>query len=264
MEENQDLQDIILDREEENGGASKAKKIITTVILLIILFLIVIIVVKLLNSEEEPAVAPNTANTLILPDEPIAPEPAPQTSEETMPEQTYEPTPIASDEPIPSVTQVTDAPAITQEKPAIQTAPEPKVEKRPEPKVEKKPEPKVEKKPEPKKVEPKAEKKVEQKPRIATPAATPNETRTASAKSGGSANVGSYVQVSSIQKLDENNALLKKIKSLGYSYKTHETTVNGKKTIKVLVGPFEGAELKTKLNQIKADITKDAFIYKVK
>ena len=54
MEENQELQDIILDKEEDQG-TSKARKIITTVISLVILFLIVVIVVKFLNSGDEPS-----------------------------------------------------------------------------------------------------------------------------------------------------------------------------------------------------------------
>ena len=41
-------------------------------------------------------------------------------------------------------------------------------------------------------------------------------------------------------------------------------TVNGKKVIKVLIGPFSGAELNQKLGQIKADIDQNAYIYKIK
>ncbi|MCI7362039.1 MAG: SPOR domain-containing protein [Campylobacter sp.] len=75
---------------------------------------------------------------------------------------------------------------------------------------------------------------------------------------------GSYVQVASVAKFDPKSSLIKKLNSLGYKYKTYETTVNGKKVIKLLIGPFSDAELKQKLGQIKADIDQKAYIYKIK
>ena len=74
--ESQELQDIILENDDENPNG-KAKKIITTIISLIILFLIIVIVVRFLNTndEEEPMLSQNTADALILPDEPVAPMP---------------------------------------------------------------------------------------------------------------------------------------------------------------------------------------------
>ena len=79
-----------------------------------------------------------------------------------------------------------------------------------------------------------------------------------------SAMAGSYVQVASVAKFDPKSSLIKKLNSLGYEYKTYETTVNGKKVIKLLVGPFSGAELKQKLDQIKANIDQKAYIYRIK
>ena len=79
-----------------------------------------------------------------------------------------------------------------------------------------------------------------------------------------SAMAGSYVQVASVAKLDPKSSLIKKLNSSGYEYKTYETTVNGKKVIKVLIGPFSGTELNQKLGQIKADIDQKAYIYKIK
>ena len=79
-----------------------------------------------------------------------------------------------------------------------------------------------------------------------------------------SAMAGSYVQVASVAKFDPKSSLIKKLNSLGYEYKTYETTVNGKKVIKLLIGPFNGAELKQKLDQIKANIDQKAYIYKIK
>ena len=82
-QENQELQDIILENDDENPNG-KVKKIITTIISLIILFLIIVIVVKFLNTndEEEPVLSQNTAGALILPDEPVAPMPMPESFEQ--------------------------------------------------------------------------------------------------------------------------------------------------------------------------------------
>ena len=250
-QENQELQDIILENDDENPNG-KAKKIITTIISLIILFLIIVIVVRFLNTndEEEPMLSQNTADALILPDEPVAP--MPESFEQipivTEPELTIGQVLEQKDEPIaeliapkePETTKPEPAPKAELKEPAAK--PEPK---KPEPK---KPEPAVIK-PEPK--QPALEKELT-KPEI--------KANTASS----SAMAGSYVQVASVAKFDPKSSLIKKLNSLGYEYKTYETTVNGKKVIKLLIGPFSGAELKQKLDQIKANIDQKAYIYKIK
>ena len=250
--ESQELQDIILENDDENPNG-KAKKIITTIISLIILFLIIVIVVRFLNTndEEEPILSQNTADALILPDEPVAP--MPESFEQipivTEPELTISQVLEQKDEPIaeliapkePETTKPELAPKAELKEPA--TKPEPAA--KPEPK---KPEPAVIK-PEPK--QPALEKELT-KPEI--------KANTASS----SAMAGSYVQVASVAKFDPKSSLIKKLNSLGYEYKTYETTVNGKKVIKLLVGPFSGAELKQKLDQIKANIDQKAYIYRIK
>ena len=250
--ESQELQDIILENDDENPNG-KAKKIITTIISLIILFLIIVIVVRFLNTndEEEPMLSQNTADALILPDEPVAP--MPESFEQipivTEPELTIGQVLEQKDEPIaeliapkePETTKPELAPKAELKEPAAKLEPAAK----PEPK---KPEPAVIK-PEPK--QPALEKELT-KPEI--------KANTASS----SAMAGSYVQVASVAKFDPKSSLIKKLNSLGYEYKTYETTVNGKKVIKLLVGPFSGAELKQKLDQIKANIDQKAYIYRIK
>lgn len=255
--ESQELQDIILENDDENSNG-KAKKIITTIISLIILFLIIVIVVRFLNTndEEEPALSQNTADALILPDEPVAP--MPESFEQipivTEPELTIGQVLEQKDEPIaeliapkePETTKPEPAPKAELKEPAAKPEPATKPEpKKPEPK---KPEPAVIK-PEPK--QPALEKELT-KPEI--------KANTASS----SAMAGSYVQVASVAKFDPKSSLIKKLNSLGYEYKTYETTVNGKKVIKLLIGPFSGAELKQKLDQIKANIDQKAYIYRIK
>ena len=253
--ESQELQDIILENDDENPNG-KAKKIITTIISLIILFLIIVIVVRFLNTndEEEPMLSQNTADALILPDEPVAP--MPESFEQipivTEPELTIGQVLEQKDEPIAELIAPKEP-----EKPE----PAPKAElKEPAAKLEPatKPEPK---KPEPKKLEPAVIKPEPKQPALEKELTKPEiKANTASS----SAMAGSYVQVASVAKLDPKSSLIKKLNSSGYEYKTYETTVNGKKVIKVLIGPFSGAELNQKLGQIKADIDQKAYIYKIK
>ena len=247
--ESQELQDIILENDDENPNG-KAKKIITTIISLIILFLIIVIVVRFLNTndEEEPMLSQNTADALILPDEPVAP----------MPE-SFEQIPIVT-EPELTIGQVLEQ---KDEPIAELIAPKEPEKPEPAPKAElkepaAKPEPK---KPEPKKPEPAVIKPEPKQPALEKELTKPEiKANTASS----SAMAGSYVQVASVAKLDPKSSLIKKLNSSGYEYKTYETTVNGKKVIKVLIGPFSGAELNQKLGQIKADIDQKAYIYKIK
>ena len=268
-QENQELQDIILENDDENPNG-KVKKIITTIISLIILFLIIVIVVKFLNTndEEEPVLSQNTAGALILPDEPVAPMPMPES---------FEQMPIVT-EPAPTINQVLELkdepraelivpkePETTKPEPApkaevkeLTAKPEPAAKPEPKKPEPKKPEPK---KPETKKPEPAVIKPEPKKPALEKELTKPEiKTKTA----GSSAMAGSYVQVASVAKLDPKSSLIKKLNSSGYEYKTYETTVNGKKVIKVLIGPFSGAELNQKLGQIKADIDQNAYIYKIK
>lgn len=251
-QENQEFQDIILENDDDNSGG-KAKKIITTIISLIILFLIIIIVVKFLNTndEEEPMLNQNTASALILPDEPIAPMPMPESFEQ-MPIVT-EPTPSA---PMTPTLELKDEP---RAEPITQAPKEPEM-KKPEPK---KPEPAT--KPEPKKPESKKSEASVIKPEPKKPALEKTLTKPEpTANTANSAMAGSYVQVASVAKLDPKSSLIKKLSGAGYEYKTYETTVNGKKVTKVLIGPFSGAELNQKLAQIKADIDQNAYVYKIK
>ena len=248
--ESQELQDIILENDDENPNG-KAKKIITTIISLIILFLIIVIVVRFLNTndEEEPMLSQNTADALILPDEPVAP----------MPE-SFEQIPIVT-EPELTIGQVLEQ---KDEPIAELIAPKEPEKPEPAPKAElkepaAKPEPVA--KPEPKKPEPAVIKPEPKQPALEKELTKPEiKANTASS----SAMAGSYVQVASVAKFDPKSSLIKKLNSLGYEYKTYETTVNGKKVIKLLVGPFSGAELKQKLDQIKANIDQNAYIYKIK
>lgn len=287
MEENQELQDIILDKEEDQG-TSKARKIITTVISLVILFLIVVIVVKFLNSGDEPS--DNMANNeaLILPEEPVMPAPVNQP-------QSFEQVPIAVE---PNTTNMPSRSSVDYQSPKIVTdsdlivpitndtvpittpsaqstqpmAAKSEATQTPKPQAKETLKPQANTtapKPQQSAAQAKATAPKEQvtpKATAAPKAAASKPAPKASAPSASSTKVaaGTYVQVASLSKLTPNNAFLKKITDAGYSYKIYETSVNGKGTVKVLIGPFTQGELNENIGKIKADISNNAFIYRVK
>lgn len=265
MEENNNLQDILLDKneEEKSGGI---RKILIGVALLVIIFVVVLIVVKFLNSNETKK-GNDISDSLLLPAELPA-----NTSDNSGSNDLFEQVPIVSDnsnskesfenivneyknaqaamDTTPSMIVPVLPPKV--EEPFSTTAPAVKDNKK-EPvkksesvkKVEpvKKSEPKKEpvKKSEPvKKVEPKKE-----------PATTNGLAK------------GTYIQVASVSKLDKSSALIKRITANGYKYTTHEVVVNGNKVVKILIGPFS-SNIESNIQKIRQDISSGAFVYRVK
>ena len=86
----------------------------------------------------------------------------------------------------------------------------------------------------------------------------------APAASGGDAHSGSYVQVFAVKHFNEKAPELGKLKAAGYAYKLYRTNVNGNEIIKVLVGPYSGAQLKSELAKIKQNTAPNAFIVNIK
>lgn len=78
-------------------------------------------------------------------------------------------------------------------------------------------------------------------------------------------NTGFYIQVASVSKFNEDSKELKNIKSKGYDYKTHKVSINGKESIKILIGPYQNrAQANAELPKIKQELNKDAYIYEIK
>lgn len=261
MEEHQDLQDILLDKEEEQG-TSKIRKFITTVVSLVILFLVVVIVVKFINSDSSKDSDLISNETLILPEESQMPENKPQNYNQanmaqngsfTMPPNFETPSKPANNDEL-------FAPVASDDgfnKPSIELKPEilePMPSKPVDVNIKQDPEPSMPSKPEPKQQNIAKIEKPSPKPQASTQKPSTN---TQIAK-------GTYVQVASLSTITPNNAFFKKIKDAGYSYTTYKTIVNGKHTIKVLIGPFTQGELNENIGKIKADISNSAFIYRVK
>lgn len=75
---------------------------------------------------------------------------------------------------------------------------------------------------------------------------------------------GIYVQIFSVSNLDQKSKELASVKQKGYDYKLYKTVVGGKEITKVLIGPFEKADIAAELAKIRKDIAKDAFSFTLK
>ena len=243
MEENNNLQDILLDKneEEKSGGI---RKILIGVALLVIIFVVVLIVVKFLNSNETKK-GNAISDSLLLPAELPA-----NTSDNSGSNDLFEQVPIVSDNSNSKesfeniVNEYKNAQAAMDTMPSM-IAPvlPPKVE---EPFGITAPAVKDDKKEPVKKSEP--AKKVEPKKESATTSGLAK---------------GTYIQVASVSKLDRSSALIKRITANGYKYTTHEVVVNGNKVVKILIGPFS-SNIESNIQKIRQDISSGAFVYRVK
>jgi DedD protein len=243
MEENNNLQDILLDKNEEEkfGGI---RKILIGVALLVIIFVVVLIVVKFLNSNETKKVN-DISDSLLLPAELPA-----NTSDNSGSNDLFEQVPIVSDNSNSKESFENIVNEYKNAQAAMDTTPSmivpvlpPKVE---EPFGATAPAVKDNKKEPVKKSEP--AKKVEPKKEPATTSGLAK---------------GTYIQVASVSKLDKSSALIKRITANGYKYTTHEVVVNGNKVVKILIGPFS-SNIESNIQKIRQDISSGAFVYRVK
>ena len=276
--ENDELKDILLDKDDEAKGV-KLKKLLMFIAALVVLFIVIIVAIKLINSSDPAQTQNETDSRLVLP-----PVPAEQPVEQPVADtnsnikksdtQLFEQVPI-----VPESKQQDDfEDMIKKLKDKENTKPAPKAEepkdvvkavehpaetpaKKPEPKVEtpakkaEKPaatEKKTEAKPvktetkTEKKVEPKTEAKSEKK--VEAPAKAETIAK------------GSYVQVFATSKFNPNADYMKKIAAKGYSYKT----IKAGELTKILVGPFDEKGLQKAVNDIRKDVNKDAFVFRAK
>lgn len=76
--------------------------------------------------------------------------------------------------------------------------------------------------------------------------------------------LGLYVQIFSVNNLDQKSKELATVKAKGYDYKLYKTSVGGKEITKVLIGPFAKNDIASKLAKIREEIAKDAFSFELK
>ena len=251
MEENNGLQDILLDKNDDEKSG-KIRKILIGIAALVILFVVILIIMKLLNGSSNNTSEVTNDPNLVLPSEPQLK----VESQTTTNNEIFEQVPIASDTSKENFESIVNDYKNNQlgnnnETAPIETnLPEPQVKETPKTDSISKPKAEQAKKTETKKATPKQE-------------ATKNVSKEKKSVSK-SVPAGKYIQVASISKFSPNNPLIKKIESNGLNYHIYETTVNGKNTIKVLIGPFNDNDISSNMDKIKQNISSNAFIYRVK
>lgn len=296
--ENEELKDILLEKDDEAKGA-KIKKLLMFIAALVILFLIIIVAMKLVNSNDSAQSQNEADSRLVLPpvpaEQPVDTQvPAQDTNSDVKKGDTqlFEQVPIVPEnkqqddfedmikklkdkegaKPAPKteepkeVVKAVEHPAETPKKAETKVeAPAKKAETKSEAKADKKPEAK------PAKTEAKAEKKAETKPekkpetKVEKKAETPAKAEKAEKKAEAPAKAesvakGSYVQVFATSKFNPNADYMKKIAAKGYSYKT----IKAGELTKILVGPFDEKGLQKAVNDIRKDVNKDAFVFRAK
>ena len=296
--ENEELKDILLEKDDEAKGA-KLKKLLMFIAALVILFLIIIVAMKLVNSNDSAQSQNEADSRLVLPpvpaEQPVDTQvPAQDTNSDVKKGDTqlFEQVPIVpenkqqddfedmikklkdkegaksapkTEEP-KEVVKAVEKPAEAPKKAEAKVeAPAKKAETKSEAKAEKKPEAKpakteakAEKKPETK-AEKKAETKVEKKAEAPTKTEKAEKKAEAPAKAESVAK-GSYVQVFATSKFNPDAVYMKKIAAKGYSYKT----IKAGELTKILVGPFDEKGLQKAVNDIRKDVNKDAFVFRAK
>ena len=296
--ENEELKDILLEKDDEAKGA-KLKKLLMFIAALVILFLIIIVAMKLVNSNDSAQSQNEADSRLVLPpvpaEQPVDTQvPAQDTNSDVKKGDTqlFEQVPIVpenkqQDDFEDMIKKLKDkegaksAPKTEEPKEVVKAVEHPaeapkkaetKVEA-PAKKAETKSEAKAEKKPEAKpakteaKAEKKAETKAEKKPetKVEKKAETPAKAEKAEKKAEAPAKAesvakGSYVQVFATSKFNPNADYMKKIAAKGYSYKT----IKAGELTKILVGPFDEKGLQKAVNDIRKDVNKDAFVFRAK
>ena len=296
--ENEELKDILLEKDDEAKGA-KLKKLLMFIAALVILFLIIIVAMKLVNSNDSAQSQNEADSRLVLPpvpaEQPVDTQvPAQDTNSDVKKGDTqlFEQVPIVpenkqQDDFEDMIKKLKDkegaksAPKTEEPKEAVKAVEHPaeapkkaetKVEasaKKAETKSEAKAEKKAEAKPakteakSDKKAETKAEKKpetkVEKKAEAPAKAEKVEKKAEAPAKAESVAK-GSYVQVFATSKFNPNADYMKKIAAKGYSYKT----IKAGELTKILVGPFDEKGLQKAVNDIRKDVNKDAFVFRAK
>ena len=296
--ENEELKDILLEKDDEAKGA-KLKKLLMFIAALVILFLIIIVAMKLVNSNDSVQSQNEADSRLVLPpvpaEQPVDTQvPAQDTNSDVKKGDTqlFEQVPIVpenkqQDDFEDMIKKLKDkegaksAPKTEEPKEVVKAVEKPaeapkkaetKVEA-PAKKAETKSEAKAEKKAEAKpakteaKAEKKAEAKAEKKPetKVEKKAEAPAKAEKVEKKAETPAKAesvakGSYVQVFATSKFNPNADYMKKIAAKGYSYKT----IKAGELTKILVGPFDEKGLQKAVNDIRKDVNKDAFVFRAK
>lgn len=237
MEEKNELSDIILDK--DDNKSMKIKRIMIIVALMILVFLVVLVVMKVINKPTQKS--DNTK--LILPPQPVSKQVEPKKEDDL-----FKQVPIVEEDNKKESFEAM-VKSLKEKEIQKQTAIEPKIEE-----VQQKVEQKVQEKV--------TAKKVVKEPQIKVPA---KEVKPVQKETSTKATKGVYVQVGATSRLTPSKKFLAQLAQQNYTYRLLPIDVNGKKVTKILVGPYTNTTgAKKVLADIKANINKDAFIYRVK
>lgn len=262
MQNNNELQDILLDKDDDLKNR-KIKKILMSIAALSILFLIVIATTKILNSEDTPQNSDIDSRLILppMPDDKQNEVAQIVKSDKKNDEQLFEQVPILPENKIQDdfedmVKKLKDKEfgnAIIEGANKETTASQPVVKEIATAPIIKETKPKQDKILNEK---PKAQKTETKKPEQKKP-----EVKSASSNKPKNPEIeaGSYIQVFATKSQPDQKEL-RKVSSKGYIYKI--LNVNG--VNKVIVGPYSGSKLNSELSNIKKELNKDAFIYRVK
>ncbi len=299
--ENEELKDILLEKDDEAKGA-KLKKLLMFIAALVILFLIIIVAMKLINSGDSTQAQNEADSRLVLPpvpaEQPVDTQvPAQDTNSDVKKGDTqlFEQVPIVpenkqqddfedmikklkdkegaksapkTEEPkevVKAVEHPTEAPKKAETK---VEAPAKKAETKSEAKADKKPEAKpakTEAKTE-KKAETKAEKKPETKvEKKAEAPAKAEKTEKVEKKAETAAKAESVAKGSYVQVFATSkfNPNADYMKKIAAKGYSYKTIKAGELT-KILVGPFDEKGLQKAVNDIRKDVNKDAFVFRAK
>ena len=300
--ENEELKDILLEKDDEAKGA-KLKKLLMFIAALVILFLIIIVAMKLVNSNDSVQSQNEADSRLVLPpvpaEQPVDTQvPAQDTNSDVKKGDTqlFEQVPIVpenkqqddfedmikklkdkegakpapkTEEPkevVKAVEHPTEAPKKAETK---VEAPAKKAETKSEAKAEKKPEAKpakTEAKAE-KKAEKKAETKAEKKPetKVEKKAEAPAKAEKVEKKAEAPAKAESVAKGSYVQVFATSkfNPNADYMKKIAAKGYSYKTIKAGELT-KILVGPFDEKGLQKAVNDIRKDVNKDAFVFRAK
>ena len=300
--ENEELKDILLEKDDEAKGA-KLKKLLMFIAALVILFLIIIVAMKLINSSDSTQAQNEADSRLVLPpvpaEQPVDTQvPAQDTNSDVKKGDTqlFEQVPIVpenkqqddfedmikklkdkegaksapkTEEP-KEVVKAVEHPAEAPKKAEAKVeAPAKKAETKSEAKAEKKPEAKpakTEAKAE-KKAEKKAETKAEKKPetKVEKKAEAPAKAEKVEKKAEAPAKAESVAKGSYVQVFATSkfNPNADYMKKIAAKGYSYKTIKAGELT-KILVGPFDEKGLQKAVNDIRKDVNKDAFVFRAK
>lgn len=240
MEDKNELSDIVL--EKDDNKALKTKRILVIAALLILVFLLVLVVMKVINKPESNA----AQSKLVLPPEPITQEATPKD------DQLFKQVPIIKED---------EADKKESFEEMVKSLKEKEIQKQTDTQEEKAPTVAQETVTTP----PAIEQSTPQETSKPAPKAPVQKVVAPTKATQATASSGVYIQVGATSRLSPDKKFLALIQSKKYSSKLLPITVNGKQVTKILIGPFANTTAaRNALPDVKKEINKDAFIYRVK